>query len=129
MSDRLQRLRIGQIVSESLADCPFCNRVVGGIHYDDCPRSSARMKALRAECARRMTPRLLWAKGHLTVRNTATGDVRELLNPGVPYVRPGNFRFLGGKPGGKAAEVKAFEEDALSTLRPAREDEDESEAS
>ncbi len=115
-------------VSESLTDCPFCNRVVGGIHYDDCPRSSARMKALRADCARRLTPRLLWAKGHLTVRNAATGDVRELLNPGVPYVRPGNFRFLGGRPHGKAAEVKAFEEDALLILRPAQESDDESEA-
>ncbi len=118
------------IVSESQTDCPFCNRVVGGIHYDDCPRSRARMTALRRECARRMTPRIVWAKGHISIVNTATGDKRELLNPGVPYVRPGNAPYLGGKPHGRADEVKAFHEDALSILRPVqeRDDGDESEA-
>ncbi len=117
-----------QPVSESLADCPFCSRVVGRVHFDDCPRSRASMKALRFAAAQRLTPRLLWAKGQLRIRNTATGDMRELLNPGVPYVRPGNPPYLGGKPHGKADEVKAFHEDALSILRPTKEGDDESEA-
>ncbi len=111
-------------VSESLTDCPFCSRVVGGIHYDDCPRSRARMRALHDECARLMTPRIVWASGRITIVNQVTGDRRELLNPGVPYVRPGSPPYIGGKPHGRAAEVDAFYEDALSKLRPVKEDED-----
>lgn len=117
-----------QPVSESLTDCPFCSRVVGGIHYDDCPRSRASMTALRRGCARRITPRIVWARGHITIVNQVTGDRRELFNPGVPYVRPGSPPYIGGKPHGKVDEVKAFYEDALSKLRPTQEDDDDSEA-
>lgn len=102
-------------MSESRTPCPVCNREVGDVHSDACPRSSTVMRELagRAWAARRGT--LRWGLGPLMV-SLRGRKAKPTFNPGVPFVRPGKPWTAGGIPDAKREEAREFARDLGVTV-------------
>lgn len=94
-------------MSESDVACPLCERPVGGVHDDFCPRSAAVMRDHHAKS--KIRPVHFWSKGPLVVR--LRGErAKVTFNPGIPYVRQtgGKSWKAGGVPIGADDAVKNF---------------------
>lgn len=84
-------------MSESKTPCPLCDRPVGGVHEDFCPRSRPMQQALADEMAKRGQPRMFWTKGPMVVHRPGLRP-KVVFNPGLPYVKPPKPWTAGGLP-------------------------------
>lgn len=89
-------------------DCELCGRAPGGVHADECPRSSVSQRALHQEMRALGAGRLVWQFG---VHSIATPTGNEIaFNPNLPYVNPASGKpwSVGGIPAAAKAEVEKF---------------------
>lgn len=85
-------------MSQSNTNCPECGRKPGFRHGRTCPRGITAVRKIQA-LARSNRKRLLWTKGPMTVRIRKWAPMRDLWNPGVPFVKPPKDWYAGGFPG------------------------------
>jgi len=89
-------------------DCELCARAPGGVHADECPRSSKSQRALRQEMLALGQGRMVWQFGLHSIA-TPTGN-EMAFNPNLPYVNPANGKTFsaGGIPADAKAKVERF---------------------
>lgn len=113
-------------MSQSKTPCPVCERAPGGVHRENCPRSTRMLRLQRIVLEHVSQPRPVWMFGPIAFRRRdpktgkAFGDVIETENPGLPFVRSGALRTFNrgrnklvlGKPWNAGGLPKEFREES-----------------